>query len=170
MRNLLAGILFVACGANVAMADSTHSNITPEQLKPGQIYRYDNDATEPDSRVIILKMETLVAENRYTHYLLHVSVTNVMIKGKYISISHLPLHLDDAIKSLRHLEGVTNTPIDEYELKLWRLHFMHGEPGEAGYYGGTIGEAVNEVRAHWPIELPDEMPREMPREIPREIR
>ena len=143
-------LLGMGLNMNPAQADEVINNLKlylspldSSTLQVGQLWKYNTRAKEPNSRVAILKIETLKGQEA-----IHITLSNVDIAnpksetGKTDLIEHLPVTRAAFMKSVTELEanyGELPLP-DGYHR--WRTGF---DEGQAGIFDLEIKEILTEV-------------------------
>jgi hypothetical protein len=122
-----------------------------EEIKKGQIWKYETRPGEESSLIIILKVEKLNNED----VVVHAQVTNLKIKdfetGQIIadSIGHLPMHESSFRKSVFHLIGNNNVELEGSGYEDWQYAY---KVGNAGIWDIEVADVINTTEISCNIE------------------
>ena len=112
-----------------------------KKYESGQVWSYDNRVNEPDSKLVLLKIEELHNEEIFHVHVFNLNLTDPGdIDAPLDCIFHMPFSKKAFEKSIRNLEGVTEVPDFKEGYDVWREAY---DNGEGGVYSITVGEAVS---------------------------
>ncbi|WP_395372896.1 hypothetical protein [Marinicella sp. W31] len=111
-------------------------------FKKGQAWKYHARGNEPESRVIVLKVEQY--EN--AGEVIHISVVGLSMKNKHDSswlgkdISHMPFSKEALMKSVITFDKMVEVPDFSEGYVIWKDAF---DKGKAGVYSVSVSEVVD---------------------------
>jgi hypothetical protein len=132
MRNAASILLFPVI-AGIAMAADIAS--TKHDFKPGQVWTFQLDPSEPAATLTILKVETLEKIGD----VVHISVSAVRVPGGVTRIGHLPLSRAAVEKSVVELIRTDSAPTDLGGYEAWKS-------AKGGVFTTSVGDAMSFVR------------------------
>lgn len=127
----------VFADSNLIPATPSEVMVAGAKYRPGQVWAFEGDASEPDAVVTILQTDVL--EQGKT-CIVHIAVTGIRLPKGGTSISHMPFAeeaLDRSVTDLLKAEG----PVPDFKAgyDLWRW-------GRGGHFTVSVREAIDGVR------------------------
>jgi len=142
-KNMLSMIILCTMLSS-AFSKGTHKDMNQDEIifKEGQTWQYHTRVNEPDSRVIILKIE----QYDNTGEVIHISVIGLSMKNEHDSswlgedISHMPFSKEALMKSVNIFDKMVEVPDFSEGYAIWKDAF---DKGKAGVFSVSVSEAVD---------------------------
>ncbi len=111
-------------------------------FEAGQVWKYNTRINEPDSRLIILKVEQY--EN--SEEVIHIAVVGLSMKNVHDpswlgdDISHMPFSREALVKSVVSFDKMIEVPDFSEGYEIWKEAF---DKGKAGVFSVSVSESVD---------------------------
>lgn len=110
------------------------------KFRPGQVWAFHGDPSEPESRVIILQVDRLKVDEDKSINLVHIAITGLKLPNEVSEIGHMPFAEDALETSLTTLVSAKD-PVPDYKegYERWRW-------GRGGFFTVSVREAIDGIR------------------------
>jgi len=129
---LISTLLLMLFGG-IAMAADTGA--VKHDFRPGQVWTFHLDASEPAATLTVLKVETLEKLGD----VVHISVSAVRVPGGVTRVGHLPMSRAALDKSVVKLVRTEDSPPDLGGYETWKR-------ANGGVFTTSVSEAMSFVR------------------------
>ena len=114
---------------------ATDSGSQAHDFRPGQVWTFHLDPSEPAATLTVLKVETL----EKLGIVVHISVSAVRVPGGVTSVGHLPMARAALDKSVVKLVRIDSAPPDLGGYEEWKR-------AKGGVFTTSVSDAMSFVR------------------------
>ncbi len=144
MSKMMITMIILCTLVSSALSKETHKDMNNNEIIfiEGQAWKYHTRENEPESRLIVLKVE----QHEIIGEIVHISVDGLSMKNKHDpswlgeDISHMPFNKEALINSVISFEKMVKIPNFSEGYEIWKEAF---NKGKAGVFSVSVSESVN---------------------------
>ena len=118
------------------------------KIQEGQLWRFNDESTLSEVRIIIGKIEIMMSTNHNAH----VSVKNIKLDNEYFDIDHLPINLDLLLNSLEKMILIDSN-LNYNNKSLFLEGYKYWKEAKGGVWNVSLKEAINQTIKQFPARV-----------------